>query len=131
MDALSGMRSYRSLAAWQRAHSMAKRILSLTGSSGSPSTWALYDQLRRASISVEANIVEGYALGTPGLFKRHVRIAFGSTAEVECLLGLAVETKLMNPGDITDVREDLNALFPILRGLLRSPRPIGTFSHET
>lgn len=110
---------------------MAMRILSLTGSSRSPSTWALYDQLRRASVSVEANIVEGYALGTPALFKRHIRIAFGSTAGVECLLGLAVETKLLNHGDIADVREDLNALFPILRGLLRSPRPIGTFSHET
>jgi four helix bundle protein len=32
-------------------------------------------------VSVEANIVEGYALDTEALFRKHLRIAFGSAAE--------------------------------------------------
>ena len=117
------MRSYRSLVAWQKAHAVAGAVLKLTGSSRSPSTWAVFDQLRRAAISVEANIVEGYALGTSGLFKRHVRIALGSAAEVECLLRLAVEHKLL-PGEmVATVRADLDDLFPVLRGLMLGRAP--------
>ena len=117
------MRSYRSLVAWQKAHAVAGAVLKLTASSRSPSTWAVFDQLRRATISVEANIVEGYALGTSGLFKRHVRIALGSAAEVECLLRLAVEHNLLPCEMVATVRADLDDLFPVLRGLMLGRAP--------
>ncbi|TDJ54468.1 MAG: four helix bundle protein [Gemmatimonadetes bacterium] len=118
------VRSYRSLVAWQKAHAVAGAVLKLTASSRSPSTWAVFDQLRRAAISVEANIVEGYALGTAGLFRRHVRIALGSAAEVECLLRLAVEQGLLSRKKVASVTADLDRLFRVLRGLMlgRSPK---------
>src|SRR2546428_14134299 len=53
------------------------------------------DQLRRAAVSVEANIVEGYALGTSKLFRRHLRIASGSAAEAERLARLAGELRYL------------------------------------
>jgi putative endopeptidase len=34
-------------------------------------------------VSVEANIVEGYALNTEALFRRHLRIAFGFLPHVD------------------------------------------------
>jgi len=112
------------LVAWQKAHAVAGAVLKLTASSRSPSTWAVFDQLRRAAISVEANIVEGYALGTAGLFRRHVRIALGSAAEVECLLRLAVEQGLLSRKKVASVTADLDRLFRVLRGLMlgRSPK---------
>jgi four helix bundle protein len=115
------MRSYKSLVAWQKAHAVAGSVLKLTASSRSPSTWVVFDQLRRAAISIEANVVEGYALGTPGLFKRHVRIAFGSAAELECLLRLAEENDLVPDDGAEAVRQDLDELLRVLHGLLRSP----------
>jgi len=112
------------LVAWQKAHAVAGAVLKLTASSRSPSTWAVFDQLRRAAISVGANIVEGYALGTAGLFRRHVRIALGSAAEVECLLRLAVEQGLLSRKKVASVTADLDRLFRVLRGLMlgRSPK---------
>ena len=41
---------------------------------------------------MECNIVEGYALGTTPLFRRHLRIAIGSAAETESLVRTAMET---------------------------------------
>jgi four helix bundle protein len=60
--------------------------LRATDEASHPRCYALFDQLRRAAVSVEANIVEGYALGSTPQFKRHLRIALGSAAEAECLV---------------------------------------------
>jgi four helix bundle protein len=48
-------------------------------------------QLRRAVVSIETNIVEGYALRTRPLFRRHIRIALGSAVETERLLAICAE----------------------------------------
>jgi hypothetical protein len=65
------MHKYRSLLAWQRAHELALRVLEATDETYHPRARAVFDQLRRAAVSVEANIVEGYALGSPAQFRRH------------------------------------------------------------
>ena len=100
-------------------------MLRITSSRRAPSTWALFDQLRRAAISVEANLVEGYALGTPALFRRHLRIALGSAAEVETLLDLAIEANQLNAADVRELLQDVDELVAVLRGLMKSPRKVG------
>jgi four helix bundle protein len=115
------MDSYRSLEAWKRAHAAVLLVLEITDKRSAPRTWALFDQLRRAAISVEANIVEGYALGTVNLCRRHFRIAFGSAAEAECLLRVAGERGYLERGSVEDVERNLGATMRALRGLMRSP----------
>src|SRR3989442_15405449 len=85
------MFKYRSLEAWKRSHTAVITVLRATDEPHHPRTRNVFDQLRRAALSVEANLVEGYALGTPALYRRHLRIAFGSAAEAECLLKTAEE----------------------------------------
>ncbi len=85
------MEKYRSLNAWKRAHELLLVALRATDAAYHARARALFDQIRRAAISVEANIVEGYALGTAPLFRRHARIAAGSAAEAECLIRAAGE----------------------------------------
>ena len=113
------MRKYRSLVAWQRARQLALSVLKSTDETHHPKSRAVFDQLRRAAISVEANIVEGYALGTPAQFKRHLRIALGSAAETEILLELAAESGYL-PADVIGrtqplVDETIATLFGLLR----------------
>jgi four helix bundle protein len=80
------MNEYRSLAAWQHAHSLMITTLRITDERNCARTRSLFEQIRRAAISVEANIVEGYALSTTPQLRRHLKIALASAAEAEALL---------------------------------------------
>ena len=106
---------------WQRSHALVLCALKETDKAYHPRSRALFDQLRRAAISVEANLVEGYALGTPPLFRRHLRIAIGSAAETESLLRTAEEMEYL-PGSCTRqmatlLDEILALLFTLVRRL--------------
>lgn len=85
------MDSYKTLEAWKRAHAAVLLVFQATDRARHPSSFALFDQLKRSTLSVEANIVEGYALGTVPLCRRQLRIAFGSAAEAECQARVARE----------------------------------------
>ena len=113
------MHSYRRLEAWKQAHAALRLTLRATDEAYHGKSRALFDQLKRASISVEANIVEGYALGTPALCRRHLRIAFGSAAEAECLTRLAAEVNYL-PVETTDELQGLlERAMAALHGLIR------------
>jgi four helix bundle protein len=112
---------YQSLVAWQRAHSLALLALRATDAAYQPRARPLFDQIRRAAISVEANIVEGYALGSPRQFRKHLRIAMGSAAEAECLVRLTRELCYMPEKQTVALEVLLGGTMRVIRGLLRMP----------
>ncbi|MCH7716283.1 MAG: four helix bundle protein [Gemmatimonadetes bacterium] len=95
-------------------------MLQLTDAAYHPRTQPVFNQLRRAAVSVEANIVEGFALQTPRQFHRHIRIALGSLAEVECLVVIAHELDYLRDEAVGHLRQHLANTFPLLVGLRRS-----------
>ncbi len=123
------MYRYRSLEAWKRAHAAAVLTLRATDAPNHPRTRALFDQIRRAAISVEANIVEGYALGTPALYVRHLRIAMGSAAEAECLTRLAGELGYLPESEVKSLEEVFGNTMRALYGLLRQPHQVDPRPH--
>src|SRR5881628_923036 len=118
---VAAMRSYQTLVAWKRAHEALLLVLRATDAAYHPRSRSLFDQIRRAAISVEANIVEGYALNTAPLCRRHLRIAFGSAAEAECLTRAAVEIGYLKEDAGTQIGEPMEGAMRALRGLMRSP----------
>ena len=117
------MDSYQSLAAWKGAHEVATTVLRATNECYQPRARALFEQLRRAAISIEANIVEGYALRSPLLFRRHLRIALGSAAETECLTRIADELGYLPTATLQRLQMLLDGTIRTLVGFLRKPVP--------
>ncbi|MHC4959455.1 MAG: four helix bundle protein [Planctomycetota bacterium] len=74
--------------------------------------YGLRSQMRRAAVSVAANIAEGCGRGGHAEFARFLRIALGSIAELRCLADLA--GTLNSPGRPPD---------PPGRGPTKAPRP--------
>lgn len=110
---------YRTLVAWQRAHRLAVLALRVTDAAYHPRARSLFDQMRRAGLSVEANIVEGYALGTAAQFRRHLRIATGSAAEFECFVRTAIEVGYLGQGPAGELSELCDGVLRALFGLLK------------
>ncbi len=77
------IKSYRDLEVYRRAKALVVPIHKLVEEFPSHEKYGLCDQMRRASKSVVANIVEGYShKETPGKAKQFWRTAMGSANEM-------------------------------------------------
>jgi four helix bundle protein len=117
------MDSYKSLVAWQMAHLVASVVLDLVDRHWTYKHRSILDQLSRAALSIEANIVEGYALGTDPYMHKHYRIAFGSAAETEVLLTHILEKRILPSAPIEEVLPSLLRAQSALRGLMAKYLP--------
>ena len=82
-DVLTG---YRKLRVWKLADASAHEVYRVTKGFPKEEQFGLVSQLRRAAISVAANLVEGQARKGRKELKQFVAMALGSLAEVEYLL---------------------------------------------
>ena len=100
------IRSFEDLRVWQSAISLAKSIYLITRENESLSRdFSLVDQLRRASVSVSANIAEGFERRSKKEYLRFLSIAKGSVGEVRSLLTVAYEVKYINSSTYQESRE--------------------------
>jgi len=87
MDAFSVMperpaaRSFRDLMAWQKAHEFVLGVYQYTGSFPEREKYGLAHQMRRAAVSIPANIAEGFGKRSPAEKARFLNIAEGSLEE--------------------------------------------------
>jgi four helix bundle protein len=83
-------RDFRKIIVWQKADDLAVEIYEMTRLSfPKDETYGLTSQIRRAAVSVAANIVEGSGRQSPADFLRFLGFAQGSLSEVEYYLHLA------------------------------------------
>jgi four helix bundle protein len=89
------LRSYRELEVWQRAMDLVEAVYHLTEHFPGEEKFGLTSQIRRAAVSIPANIAEGYGRSHRGDYLRHLSIAKGSLSEMETHLTLAVRLKFV------------------------------------
>ena len=76
--------------------------------------------MRRAAVSIPANIAEGHARDSTKDFWRFLSIAQGSLAELETHLILAERLELCKEADIMEPLRWLTELGKMIRGLQKS-----------
>ncbi|MGH8623357.1 MAG: four helix bundle protein, partial [Burkholderiales bacterium] len=108
-----------SLEAWRCGNDLARQAYRLTMHKPLTQHFGLADQIRRSAISIPANMVEGYALGTTMQFVRCLRIAFGSTAELRIHLAMARDLGVVAAADADPLIELADRVIRLLVGLLR------------
>jgi four helix bundle protein len=85
------MPDFRRLNVWKAAHVLTLQIYRETAAFPQHEQFGLTNQLRRAAVSVAANIAEGAGRGGDKEFARFLAIAVGSANEVEYLLLLSID----------------------------------------
>ncbi|HBH96249.1 MAG TPA: four helix bundle protein [Candidatus Omnitrophica bacterium] len=82
-------RNFKSIKAWQLADDLAVVIYDVTKHFPSQERYGLVLQMRRAAVSVPANIAEGATRNSPKEYIQFLSIAKGSLAELEYYLHLS------------------------------------------
>ena len=83
MDGVKAGKSYRDLIVWQKAMDLATLIYTATRTWPKDEIYGLTSQIRRASVSIPANIAEGQGRTSAKEFMHHLSIARGSLLELE------------------------------------------------
>jgi four helix bundle protein len=128
------MRQLESLDAYKIAQDLAVNAYRITQTGPVTKHFALIDQIRRACISVPANIAEGYALSTTLQFIRCLRISLGSAAELRSHLDMTKRLELADQGHdsaIALAMRVISILIPVYSGsstAIRFPCPVSRFS---
>lgn len=90
------MKDFRSLKVWKKAHNLTLSIYTTSALFPDEERFGLTSQIRRAAVSVPANIAEGCGRGGDIEFARFLQIAMGSAVEIEYHLLLAHDLNIVD-----------------------------------
>jgi four helix bundle protein len=113
-------RSFEDLVMWQKAHAFVLRVYKLSRAFPREQTYGLTAQLRRAAVSVPANIAEGFKRRKNPDKARLMNVAEGSLEEARYYLRLAKD--LGYPSDKA-LDQDATEVGRILGAYVRSLLP--------
>jgi len=114
--------SFCDLLVWQEAHQFALDLYAFTAQFPKQETYALTSQMRRAAVSIPANIAEGFAKrGRPDK-ARFMNIAEGSVEETRYYLILSRDLHYGDPEKLMSSLENLSRLLSRYARALLAPR---------
>ncbi len=112
--------SYRDLIAWQKARALVREVYAVARHFPEDERYGLVSQLRRAGVSVVANIAEGRGRNTTGEFQQFLGHAKGSLTELETELIVAEDLGYLRPQEAKDLPAKCDEVSRLLNGLMRS-----------
>jgi four helix bundle protein len=99
---------------------IAEQVYRLTDRFPKDEIYGMTSQIRRAAVSIAANVAEGHGREHRGSFVQFLRIAQGSLKELETHLLLALRVNLAPPDAVEPVLAQCDELGRMLRSLIRS-----------
>ena len=122
------MQDYRKLEAWQKAHDITLRTYAKTANFPKAELFGLTSQMRRAAVSIPANIAEGCYRGQRSLV-HSLRVALGSAGELEYYIMLAGDLEMLSAPDKRQLAAEVSDVKAVTAGLMKSV--IATINAET
>jgi four helix bundle protein len=120
MSEKSRIRSHRDLIVWQKAMDLVVTVYRESDSFPKVEIYGLTSQVRRAAVSIPANIAEGQGRRLVGEYINFLGNARGSLLEVDTHLEIASRLGFISPGSHLALTEQLTEVRKLLNGLMRS-----------
>lgn len=115
------VKSYRDLLVWQKAMDLVVICYKIAESFPKEEIYGLTSQLRRAAVSIPANIAEGHGREGLGEYIHFLSIAQGSLRETETHLLIANRLNFLDGNNLTaalNLSEEISKMLgSLLRGL--------------
>lgn len=116
------IQSHRDLNVWQLGIEIAEGVYAISRTFPKEKLYGLTSQIRRAAVSVPANIAEGNARSSTKEYLHLLSISVGSLAEVETHLELALRFQYADTSAVHKLESLIGEERRMLRGLQRALR---------
>jgi len=116
---------FEDLRVWQKGIAFVKRLYEATSIGRLSKDFGLRDQLRRAGVSIPANIAEGFERSSRKEYLQFLNVAKGSAGELRCLLRVALEVGYLDEPSYQGLRSGAIELSSYLANQIKSLRSIG------
>ena len=113
------MQDFRKLYAWQKSHRLVLRVYALSATLPKAEMFGLTAQIRRAAVSIPANIAEGACRGGKP-FAQFLKGSLGSAGELEYYAILLADLQLIAPSASEKLQSDVIEVKKVISGLLES-----------
>jgi four helix bundle protein len=113
------MKNFRDLKVWEKAHSSTLDSYRFTNPFPRQELFGLTSQIRRAGVSIAANIAEGCGKRGNGEFQRCLNIAAGSASELEYHVLLARDLHRLDGVSCRRLDEAVGEVKRVLSALVR------------
>ena len=118
----AALQDFRKLKVWEKAHVLTLDVYQASKSFPRDEIYGLTSQMRRASVSIGANIAEGSCRRGDVDFARFLQMAAGSASEVEYHLLLARDLNLLEASDNQRLSEEAIEVKRMLASLMQKLR---------
>ena len=113
------IKRFEDILAWQKARQATKSVYDITKSGEFAKDFGLKDQIRRASVSIMANIAEGFARRSDKDFAHFLNISRSSTAEVQSHLYVAIDQNYIRQSEFDDIYQQLEQISKMIFALAK------------
>jgi four helix bundle protein len=114
------LESYRDLKVWQKSIDLVVACYELSKSFPKDEIYGLRSQLRRALVSVPANIAEGYGRGSRKEYLQFLTFAQGSLKEVETHLIITGRLEYIGQSQVETALAHTDEIGKMLASLIRA-----------
>ena len=114
------IKSYKDLIAWQKSVLLVTDIYSITKTFPQEEKFGITSQLNRASVSIPANIAEGWGRETSKNYLQFLRTSRGSVMEVQTLLIISKNLNYISENNFEILQGKIEEVGKILQGLIKS-----------
>jgi four helix bundle protein len=116
------LRNFRNLKVWERAHKLTVAVYKASESFPRQEVFGLQSQLRRAAVSIPANIAEGCGRESSLDCAHFFQIAAGSTSELDYELLLARDLSYISDEVYAPLSAEVEEIRKMLSALIRTMR---------
>ena len=101
------MKDFRKLKVWEKGHQLTLLVYKYTRTFPRDELYGLTSQIRRACVSIPANIAEGCGRGSDAELARFFQISMGSASELEYHLLLARDLGYLDNSKFEQLTQDV------------------------
>ncbi len=116
---MATIKRFEDIQAWQKAREVTRGVYRVTGNGHFAKDFGLRDQIRRASVSIMANIAEGFARRSDKDFAYFLNISRSSVAEVQSHLYVALDQEYLDEPEFREMYDGLEEASRMIFGLVK------------